>query len=636
MPIQSKRKRKSGFETTDIKQKAFYGQNFERLKPVASPTHTYGTPAPGNGNAKALLYSLEQLTDSVPKLNKLMKVKGSEQFLRGETRPEGLLSLPQQEGWDYTEAQADEGVLYNMYDQGIKEQTAQWDGKNPEEFVKSIGKMSKEYLQQHIKGKSDAYLAGAQNSILKVTRDTDLAVQAIVQNRIAENGLSHIKSMTETRISDIYRDPKLSRDDKALAAKDVLTEFQKLGAEKYGLDKNAVTSAMNLTIKPSAAKNPALYEMFFVPDKDGIKPKSTPGGKGIEQSYITALEKAKDNIPTVAYDTLRGMPSFKSADGTYDYVKAAKFMDDPNNRKALGLETLTETNVVKAYMANAEAGEVREKAQVKAEYTTKTLNTAFDMIYKSSTQNTTSAIDYIKKSDMDGIVKHRVIKGLLTGSKTGSSRKFNTAMTDILEGRITHESAIYELMGHRNGVPIEEGKQLLTYFKLVNSPEIGAFKASRTEGIKVLTQGGIKIGSFSAVRQRAAKNFSIALADEVAKLQKEGKPVDWNTLTTKLIDQHKPTFQDELDMLKENSQTLKAGQNSMLKSNGASVTVSSGKDTRKVSPGLTTFEAFVADLAARESKKSGKPINAEGMAMMLADPAMRARLEALYKQYQIK
>ena len=627
------KKRKSGYDVGDIKKESF--RYHEDTKAVASPAAHYGIPKDTiSGDTEALVTTLKSLSSAIPATVKEQQKQGSLASLRGETRPEGIFSQPRQEGWDYTEGQAIEGKLYTAYDERIQKLGAKFNGKNPGEFLKDVKKMTDNLDKEFLKDKSDSYLAGMQGALAKVHRDTALVAQSIIKKKVGDNGIAQIKALFGQQLIETEQSG-MSPEGKAYKNHTYLREMQELG-KKYGLDNNAVTMATFQATQPSGRTNPKMYDYLYIKDADSIAPKDTAGGKGVDDAVFAAQRTFKDNIPTVAYKTLKKLPSLIKADNSFDYVGANEILNNPENWEALGIETKEQADSVRASLTNSRVSVDNATAQVRKEYTTKTLNKAYDMVYKSKTQNTNDAISFVRASNIDGLVKHRVIKGLLTNTKKGDSHKFNTTMNDILSGKIKHPESVYQLMGNQGGVTFEEGKQLLSYFNLVNSEEISALKNTVSEVQRVLTKGGLQLDGFSSIRQAAAKNAAMRVVDMAAKTQKAGKEVDWSALAKQAIQYNTPTRSQEMEIMAKSFSASKAGRDSIEAAGGKFVILGAGKDSIKVSPGLQTFEDFTANVIAWINLKNPtKPITAAGYEVLMANPAKRDWLMKKYEEYNI-
>lgn len=605
-----------------------------------------------SGDTKATLSILSDLANISTAGIKEMKVKGSAAFIRGDARPEGWLSGPNQEGYDYTKAQAAKGSVFAEHSKKMEALSAAYNGRNPEEFRIAVAKLTKKTIHNATDKQSNAYLAGSQNTIVELQNSTAVFTEKIIKDKLAEVCSTDITGIVIDRIGSIYRtdyttpaeqgslSPKeliaLNRKRRAFEGKAVLEDMQGVGLEKFESDKNTVTSIIAKAITPAGKDNAALFELFYVPDASGIKPKNTPGGAGIEKSYLAAIENEKKLAPMRAYKMLKSMPQFKNVDGTLKYAEVLKYLGEPESIESLNLEGLDDVNALKGFIGRSYLEDEQLTKKAKTEYTTKTLNIAFDILYKDDVRNVNDFISYVKSSELDGLLKDRIIKGAETNSKTGSSIKFNEVMGQIWRKEVVLPEEIAALMGHSDGVTYDEGKELISYLKLVNEDDYTQIDMARKELYNSMTHGGMTLDDYSPVVQAAYKRAFTQLIKNYRELKKAGKEVNWEAEVDKVRLQNVPRRSDEMSALTDARQRTQSAVDYIkyIDQDGTALTIGKGKTAIKVSPGLTGLKAFIVDVVTRQAMREKTTVpDAAGIAEMLKDSKRLNWLQAQYVQY---
>lgn len=609
------KKRKQGFEKSDISKKAYMEglSTGERLKPVASPAAGYHITKPAvDGDAEALTEGLNNLVKIAPTVNDILKQKGAEKFLRGDKRPEGILSAPGQEGFDYTEAQSLKGAVFSVHNKKLEKLSAAFDGKDFDKYKQDVQRLTKETSANHVKGRSNAFLAGAQNTLMELSNSSAVYAQKIMSAKQKEIGRTYITRQIQDDMISIVTSNKWDRATQAKLAKGVLTQLQAEGLEKFDLSRNEVTKIVVDALKDEGKTNSSLFDMFYE-KKDGIASADTAGGAEVDRLTLAAIEKEKELLPTRAFKLMANMDMFRKTDGTLDFAAMDEELRDPKNWKEYGLDTIKQVNEVKALIGQSNLEVIQKEARVKHDYTIKTVTKGYDFVYPKdgSVGSTAKAIDFFTRSSIDGDLKHRIITGLQTNTQKDNPALVNSLSAGIFNGTVSEED-VMKVMGIHGGIPIPVGNQLLGYFKNVNKEVLTELKNAQSMINTVMTKGGMQIDAFGTIRQGASadavRELTLKYQDSAEynrKNPEKRKDFDWKIETDLMIDKHIPLMSEDME---SKLSSMKGAHARMMvriaKSDNAGVSLPVGD--MEFSPNIDTIEDFVREGLYRMRMKSAQ------------------------------
>ncbi len=628
MPKSTKRRRKAGFTTGDVKKEAFRYPGVG-ITVAAGPTANYSVPVHRSGDTDAFVKSVQNVQKVIPAVMQDQKEKGIKSWIKGDDRPEevGFFTLQQQQGWDAMEGKGDEGKLYSLIDQNLQKLTTGFDGSNPNEFYQSVTDMLDKTVEDFTKDQPEAYVEGIAQGVLQVRKDTEIAVRAIVTKKLKEVGLERVKSITENQTMLIYTDRSLTKEQQAVKTRTLMTQLQQTGAEGYGLNSNQVNGAMLAVLKPIAIeKSPNMLDVFDTPDATGLKPKNTAGGRGAQEAIYQAQKSAGDRLPFQVYKILKEMPIMQNSDGTPNYFAMTEFIRAEENWEMLGIDTATQAKESMSLLSNSWSQYNSAAGATKLKKTTAGLNEVFKVKHAGDPDKAMKLL--LDNPDIDGVIKDRVRNGIMRDIKITDAGAFNQALKDIYIGKIMHESTIQAMYG--NTVTVDDGNKLIAYFNMMEAPEMSRLKRTLFSVNDSLTKGGIGLAAHSAVVQNNAKDAYVEINQAYDEAKRAGKPFDW-----KIPDQIRRSYELSLDdKIKAHVADMNLTKKTvtrtkqMIKSKKF-VKVGKGKEQFFASPGITTLRDFATDVAYREEVR----YDTDYINEMLARPAVRERLEQKFMIY---